>query len=60
MILSDGEFPEKVLDVVERLQSGLRRRVKITTIGYGRGFVGRNLRALAARKRGRFIRLSEE
>lgn len=60
VVLSDGEFDEQLLAVVDGLQRSCRPRVKIIAIAYGKDFVGNNLQKLAARNGGAFIRLSGE
>jgi len=60
VILSDGEFDRKVLDVVEALQKPRTRRVRIVTVAYGDDFSGKNLQELARRNGGRFVRIKAD
>jgi len=60
VILSDGEFDRKVLDVVDALQRSGTRRVRIFTVAYGGDFTGTNLQELARRNGGRFVRIKAD
>lgn len=60
VVLSDGEFGKKVLDVVRRLQTGRQNPAKIIAVAYGKEFPAKALADLASRNGGRFIRLRED